>query len=344
MFIAGSNAATTTASLTTGAIAATTITASGAVAFQSTFAVTGTTTLAALTTSGTVTFNAFTVTNVLTVSGATTLTGAVTATNASNNITGVTASVTGTVTVGTNNDKTGYSLTQTFPSNFSSLAITAGGIVQADLQTIKTQTVTCAGGVTVPAATLASTTNITAGTITTVTNLTNAATNGDLTTTMKASVNTEADLALADVGLTTTVTGRIDVAISTRLATAGYTAPLDAAGTRTAIGLATANLDTQLSTIDTVVDAILADTGTDGVVLSAATANQVADALLDRANGVETSITPRQSLRAIAALLVGTIAGAGTGTEVFKNIGGSTTRVTVTVDASGNRTVMTLNL
>lgn len=37
---------------------------------------------------------------------------------------------------------------------------------------------------------------------------------------------------------------------------------LDAAGVRTAIGLASANLDTQLSTIDTVVDAILVDTGT----------------------------------------------------------------------------------
>lgn len=47
------------------------------------------------------------------------------------------------------------------------------GNVAADLQTIKTQTVSCAGGVTVPAATLASTTNITAGTLTTVTNLTN---------------------------------------------------------------------------------------------------------------------------------------------------------------------------
>lgn len=40
-----------------------------------------------------------------------------------------------------------------------------------------------------------------------------------------AQVNTEADTALADVGLTTTVTGRIDAAISTRLASAGYTAP-----------------------------------------------------------------------------------------------------------------------
>lgn len=33
----------------------------------------------------------------------------------------------GTVTVGTNNDKTGYSLSQSFPANFSSLGISAGG-------------------------------------------------------------------------------------------------------------------------------------------------------------------------------------------------------------------------
>jgi hypothetical protein len=101
----------------------------------------------------------------------------------------------GQVTVATNNDKTGYSLTQTFPSNFSALSITAGGVAKADLETIKTQTVTCAGGVTIPAATLASTTNITAGTITTVTNLTNAPTNGDLTATMKASLPTATSIA-----------------------------------------------------------------------------------------------------------------------------------------------------
>lgn len=47
----------------------------------------------------------------------------------------------------------------------------------------------------------ASTTNITGGTITTVTNLTNAPTNGDLTATMKASVNTEIDAAIVDSGL-----------------------------------------------------------------------------------------------------------------------------------------------
>jgi len=50
-------------------------------------------------------------------------------------------------------------------------------------------------------ATVASTTNITAGTITTVTNLTNAPTSGDLTATMKASVNAEVDTALEVIGL-----------------------------------------------------------------------------------------------------------------------------------------------
>lgn len=61
----------------------------------------------------------------------------------------------------------------------------------------------------------------------------------------------------ADLGLST-----LDAAISTRLASASYTAPLDAAGTRSAVGLAAANLDTQLGTIDSNVDAILVDTGT----------------------------------------------------------------------------------
>ena len=63
------------------------------------------------------------------------------------------------------------------------------------------------------------------------------------------------------VGSVTGLTAaNLDVAVSTRLASASYTAPLDAAGTRTAVGLASANLDTQLSTIDTVADGIKAKT------------------------------------------------------------------------------------
>lgn len=42
-----------------------------------------------------------------------------------------TGNATGQVTVATNNDKTGYALTQTFPANFSSLSVTVGGAVTA---------------------------------------------------------------------------------------------------------------------------------------------------------------------------------------------------------------------
>lgn len=51
----------------------------------------------------------------------------------------------GAVTVGTNNDKTGYALSQTFPSNFSALAISAGGVASADVKAVKGTTVTGSG-------------------------------------------------------------------------------------------------------------------------------------------------------------------------------------------------------
>jgi hypothetical protein len=50
----------------------------------------------------------------------------------------------------------------------------------------------------------------------------------------------------------------INATISSRLDSASYTAPLDAAGTRSAVGLASANLDTQLSTIDDFLDTEIA--------------------------------------------------------------------------------------
>jgi len=82
----------------------------------------------------------------------------------------------------------------------TSLALTGTTIAttqKVDIETIKTNPVVNGGTVTFPTTeTLASTTNITAGTITTVTNLTNAPTAGDLTATMKASVNTEVDSAI----------------------------------------------------------------------------------------------------------------------------------------------------
>lgn len=240
--------------------------------------------------------------------------------------------------------------------------------------------------------------------------------------------------------------------IATRLPTSGYTAPLSAAGTRSAVGLASANLDTQLdalpttaelaialgtaddavlaaiaaleahgdsawatatgfstltsgdiapavwdvamashlgagttgdaifqaainamavkattdnlpdggaltslaqasalATLDSIVDDILVDTGTtlpaQIAALSIPTANQNADALLDRANAVETGVTPRGALRLAASVLGGKVSGGGSGTETFRNAAAdSKDRVVSTNDSSGNRTAVTLDL
>ena len=72
--------------------------------------------------------------------------------------------------------------------------------------------------------------------------------------------------------------------------------------------------------------------------------NAIADAHLDRADGIETGVTPRQAERYQSAVLAGVVTGAGTGTEVFKAINNSgTTRVTVTDDVSGNRSAVSLS-
>jgi len=82
-----------------------------------------------------------------------------------------------------------------------------------------------------------------------------------------------------------------------------------------------------------------------GYALTAAERNGIADAYLDRADAIETGITPRLAERYIAAACAGLLSGSQTATEVFKGIGQSsagTTRITATVDSSGNRSAITL--
>jgi hypothetical protein len=87
----------------------------------------------------------------------------------------------------------------------------------------------------------------------------------------------------------------------------------------------------------------IAPDGSGNVPLSATTDNAIADAVLDRANAIETGITLRQGMRYIAAALAGVLSGAGTGTIVIKAINNAgTTRITATVDASGDRSVIVL--
>jgi hypothetical protein len=73
------------------------------------------------------------------------------------------------------------------------------------------------------------------------------------------------------------------------------------------------------------------------------TANANADALLDRADGIETGYTPRKILRLMASVLFGKVSGGGTTTNTFRDLGDTKARVTSTVDGDGNRTAVTLD-
>ena len=129
-------------------------------------------------------------------------------------------------------------------------------------------------------------------------------------------------------------------AVATRLLTAGTNIvlakgtgvtgfnDLDAAGVRSAVGLATANLDTQLGTIDSNVDALPA-------------ASDNADAVL--AANVEGTHTVAESLRLHNAALAGKASGLNTTTATYRDIDDSKDRIVATVDADGNRSAITLD-
>ncbi len=127
--------------------------------------------------------------------------------------------------------------------------------------------------------------------------------------------------------------------LETRLsaARAGYLDNLSAGAVALASALTTH--DGKLDTVDGNVDAILLDTGSDGVVLKAAgLAADAVDEILDEV--IEGTITFRQAMRLCLAALAGKT---NTGGTVFRNTGDSKPRITATVDASGNRTAMTLD-
>ena len=105
--------------------------------------------------------------------------------------------------------------------------------------------------------------------------------------------------------------------------------------------------ETKIDIIDTNVDSVLADTGTDGVVVATASKTGYAlsgvgiDSIFDEV--VEGTATFRQMLRIKHAALAGKSTGGGTTTLTFRDIADSKPRITATVDASGNRTAMTVD-
>lgn len=84
---------------------------------------------------------------------------------------------------------------------------------------------------------------------------------------------------------------------------------------------------------------------TGAVALTSAERTTLAGAILDLANGVETSLTLRQAMRLIAAANAGKLSGAATTTVVVRNaVGDSKDRITATVDSNGNRSAVVLDL
>ena len=99
------------------------------------------------------------------------------------------------------------------------------------------------------------------------------------------------------------------------------------------------DLKSLIDTIDGNVDSILADTGTDGVVLKAAGLNADAvDEILDEV--VEGTVTVRQALRLILSFISGKCSGGATTTITYRDIGDTKDRIVMTVDSDGDRSAI----
>lgn len=139
---------------------------------------------------------------------------------------------------------------------------------------------------------------------------------------------TAAKIADGAIDAATFASGALDAvwSVGTRLLTAGTNIALakgtgvtgfndlDAAGVRTAVGLASANLDTQLAKAD----------------LSSAI--------------VEGTTTWRQAARGWNAALLGKASGLATTAATYRDIGDTKDRIVATVDVDGNRSGVTLDL
>lgn len=303
-------------------------------------------------------------------------------------------------------DKTGFSLTQTFPSNFSALGITAGGhITNTDTLTTYTgntpQTgdayarvgaagagLTAIGDTRIANLDAAVSTRSTFGggavaSVTADVGITQAAADkvwGSAARTLTSFGTLVSDIATAVWSAATRIlTAGTNIVLAKGTGVTGFN-DLDAAGVRTATGLASANLDTQLSGINAKTTNLPASPADESLIIAATTALagsiaalptmttvnaikdktdnlppapaatgdiptsiQNADALLDHANGIETGWTVRQAWRVLLAVFAGKASGLTGTTVTFRDVNDSKDRVVATVDVDGDRSALTLD-
>ncbi|WP_165231369.1 hypothetical protein [Aquisphaera insulae] len=214
------------------------------------------------------------------------------------------------------------------PATLSSADVS--GNVAADLQTIKTQAVTCAGGVTVPAATLASTTNIT-----TVGAVSGAV--GSVTGNVGGSVaSVTAAVTLPSIPANWITAAGVAASASSAFATAVWTDLTTGAdfAVSNSIGrsLAAAATVQDLASAILVTPANKLATDASGRVLLAAAGLDAVP--IDGLNA--------RQLLAVLGALVGKRAGLPNGPLTLTGVDGSTVRVSTTFDPSGNTTAITI--
>lgn len=200
------------------------------------------------------------------------------------------------VNVVTNADKTGYSLTQAFPSNFSSLAITAGGAVTVGTNNDKTGYSIGSGGIT--------SSSFAAGAIDASAIATDAIGSNELAASAVSEIVTAVwtDLLASSDFSTASSIGKllkddIDATISSRLASASYTAPTNLTAAQIATGVwqdTTAGDFTVASSIGKsilngvtlgtglTINALTTNNDKTGYALTSGERNSIADAVLTR--------------------------------------------------------------
>ena len=146
-----------------------------------------------------------------------------------------------------------------------------------------------------------------------------------LNTQAKADVNAEADTAVSDASLATAAAlATVDSNVDAILVDTGTTLP----GTLT-------TMTSKIDTIDGIVDAILLDTGTDGVVISTAQAQTLADEVLKRS---VTNTQDSADAHSLAAIVLGILESSRSSTTwtIKKTTGSTFTTKTLTLDATAN--------
>lgn len=126
---------------------------------------------------------------------------------------------------------------------------------------------------------------------------------------------------------------KLDVATSTRLAAASYTAPLDSTATQAAAAAALTAYDPPTRAEAT--------SDKDAVIAAVPTTSQISAAIL--AAGDVDGYSLEQTLKLCLAALAGKLSGAATTTITIRAADDSKDRITATVDADGARSAVTLD-